>query len=46
MGKCDDCMHGRTCGFRDDWTEECYNYGGKEDENGREGKTEQDEGSV
>ena len=45
MSKCDSCMHGRTCGFRDDWTEECYNYG-KEDENGREGKTEQDEGSV
>lgn len=30
MGKCDDCMHGRTCGFRDDWTEECYNYGKEE----------------
>ena len=33
MGKCDDCMHGRTCGFRDDWVPECYNYG-KEEEKG------------
>lgn len=30
MSKCDSCMHGRTCGFRDDWTEECYNYGKEE----------------
>lgn len=27
MGKCDSCRHSRTCGFRDDWVPECYNYG-------------------
>lgn len=31
MGKCDSCIHGRTCGFRDDWVPECYNYGRKEE---------------
>lgn len=30
MSKCDSCVHCRTCGFRDDWTEECYNYGKEE----------------
>lgn len=33
MSKCDSCVHCRTCGFRDDWTDECYNYGGKEGTN-------------
>lgn len=33
MSKCDSCVHCRTCGFRDDRTDECYNYGGKEGTN-------------
>ncbi len=30
MSRCDSCASVRTCGFRDDWTEECYNYIGEE----------------
>lgn len=45
MSRCDTCAYARTCGFRDDWTEDCYKSIGEEGKN-NDGTENKDDGRI